>query len=91
MVLGFYFLRHFELSFRIEDVLFLLVLYFKGLELYVLLLGPIEEVNCYAKQEHENTANRNRQIGAASTLLIVFLRVNCDAECDQCGFGKHGY
>lgn len=59
MVLGFNFLRHFELSFRIEDVLLLLVLYFKGLELNVLLLGPIEEVNYYAQQEHENTADRN--------------------------------
>lgn len=59
MVLGFNFLRHFELSFRIEDVLFLLILYFKGLELNVLLLGPIEEVNYYAQQEHDNTADRN--------------------------------
>lgn len=59
MVLGFNFLRHFELSFRIEDVLLLLVLYFKGLELNVLLLGPIEEVNYYAQKEHENTADRN--------------------------------
>lgn len=57
MVLCLYFLRHFELSFSIEDVLFLLVLYFKGLELHVLLLGPLEEVNCDAKQEHYHAAD----------------------------------
>lgn len=57
MVLGLYFLRHFELSFCIEDVLLLLVLYFKGLELDILFLGPVEEVNDYAEQEHEDAAH----------------------------------
>ena len=89
MLLYLYFLRHFELSFSIEDILFLLVLYFKGLELNVLLLGPVVKVNCDAEQEHDNTTCWNRQTSVASTLLFLFLRVDCEAEGEECSFGKH--